>query len=378
MMAQENNPLACSDGIDNDGDGLIDCLDGECESLPNNGCQTCMNDGLSFADLVIGYNSNCTGIENNNPQSALGVSDFASLSSDQFVSLGEQGHLTLQFVNNLLVNSGNNNPDIWIFEIGPAIEPAQIDLRPYDQATINILNNTEIFDLDGDGFYEFDDVAGSTSSLDIDEYISGYTFGELKFDAVKITDIEGECGGSTSGADIDAVCALSTISLDCAGTVSGTALIDICGECLEPDDPDFNLSCLDCAGTPFGTAVIDLCFECLEPDDINFNLSCSDDNQVYIPNIFSPDDDGINDKFQIFKHQNINAFVLEYLIFNRWGRLIFEANNLEFSANSNWWDGEFKGKKLNPDVFVYYIRVRFQNEEIKVYTGDVTIVNTNN
>ncbi len=438
LLAQENNPISCSDGIDNDGDGLIDCEDPECESLPNYGCQTCFSDGLSFADFVIEYDSNCNGIDSDDPQTALGVSDFAEVAGFEFVSLGERGFIKLGFNNNLIVNSGNNDPDIWVFEIGPAVEPSFISLKPFDQITIDFLMNGGVFDIDGDGYFDFAAIAGATSSLDIDNYISGFPFGELKFDAIKITDIDGDCGGSTSGADIDAVCALSTIAIDCndiingpsvldlcgvclepddpnfnlscvdcngtpngtamldicgecleptdpnfdnsctdcLGTIDGTAILDSCGVCLEPNDPTFNLSCIDCAGTLNGLAVIDLCEECLLPDDPNFNLSCSEDNKVYIPNVFSPDDDGINDKFEIFRNQEVNAQILTYRIFDRWGSLIHESTNFDFGSNSNWWNGEFKGEKLRPGVYIYYIMVEFQNKEVKEYSGDISITNS--
>jgi len=55
--------------------------------------------------------------------------------------------------------------------------------------------------------------------------------------------------GSFCGAAIDNV-----VVFDCSGAPNGTAVIDACGICLEPTDPDFNQSCADCAGTPNGTA----------------------------------------------------------------------------------------------------------------------------
>lgn len=216
LCAQENTALLCSDGIDNDGDGLIDCFDSECIGLSNNGCVTCLSNGISFADYVIDYSPECAeNISHDNPQSALGVSDFSAVENDEYVSLGFMGSITLGFNNNLLGNSGDNNADIWIFEVGPSVEPCRIDLRPYDQNTIDILNSSGLFDTDGDGFFEFGNVAGATSSLDIDVVVPGYSAMELKFDAVKITDIEGNCFPDTPGADIDAVCALSSVSINC-------------------------------------------------------------------------------------------------------------------------------------------------------------------
>ncbi|MEM1320813.1 MAG: gliding motility-associated C-terminal domain-containing protein [Bacteroidota bacterium] len=68
--------------------------------------------------------------------------------------------------------------------------------------------------------------------------------------------------------------------LDCNGVINGLAEVDECGECWEPTDPNFNQSCADCSGTPNGLAVIDICGECLEPSDPNFNQSCFDCNGV--------------------------------------------------------------------------------------------------
>ena len=277
--AQENSPLTCSDGIDNDGDGLIDCLDNECATLPNNGCSTCFKDGFSFADFVIEYSQDCPSNIQTNPENAIGVSNFVDgYVLDEYVSLGSEGYIKLGFDNNLLTNSGDNSPDLWVFEIGEAVEASQIDLKPSNQNTINILTNEGIQDIDSDGYFEFDIISGSTSSLDIDAYVIGYSPSELKFDAVKITNATNRgCGNETTpGADIDAVCALSSIEVDCTGTPNGTAQIDECGECLQPTNPNFNQSCIDCTGAPNGTAQIDECGECLQPTNPNFNQACID------------------------------------------------------------------------------------------------------
>ncbi len=399
----ENNSIVCSDGIDNDGDGLIDCLDNECHNLPNNGCQTCFEDGLSFADFVISFEPTCSSNTNVNPEAAIGVSDLSGAGTD--VSLGEGGSITLGFNNNLMVNSGDSNPDIWVFEVGSLVEASQIELRPFDQNTINILNLEGIPDSDLDGYFDFGVIAGSTSSLDIDAIVIGYPYSELRFDAIQITDVPTECKGNTPGADIDAVCALSSLVIDCAGTLNGTAVIDDCGECLEPNDLNFNQACVDCAGTPNGTAVIDDCGKYLEPTDLNFNQACVDcadtpngtaviddcgkcyeptdpsfnqscdiENQVYIPNAFSPNDDGLNDRFQVFKNPTTNAKVNTYLIFNRWGELIFESKSFEFNSNINWWNGEYKGQRVLTGVYAYIIEIEFQDDEIRKYTGGVTII----
>ena len=162
--------------------------------------------------------------------------------------------------------------------------------------------------------------------------------------------------------------------IDCAGVANGTSVIDDCGICLEPTDPTFNQSCVDCVGVANGTSVIDDCGICLESTDPNFNQSCKEENLIYIPNAFSPNDDGYNDKFQVFKNHEINAQVNQYLIFNRWGDLVFEAKNFDINSNSNWWNGEFRGKKVNAGIYVYYIEIEFEDGDLKKYMGDLTIV----
>ncbi|MEO1435946.1 MAG: LamG-like jellyroll fold domain-containing protein [Bacteroidota bacterium] len=61
---------------------------------------------------------------------------------------------------------------------------------------------------------------------------------------------------------------------DCAGNLQGSAIIDDCGNCVEPNDPNFN-ACLDCAGIPFGEAIEDDCGNCLPLTHPGFN-ACLD------------------------------------------------------------------------------------------------------
>jgi len=211
LLSQENNFILCSDGIDNDGDGQVDCEDSECFTLPNDGCDRC-GDGTSFGDVVIEYVSGCPNV-NPDPIGATGVADWdGNISSNpQLVSLGQGGHIKIGFTNNQLTNSGDVDNDLWVFEIGPAVEATSIALEPADVFTENALLQF-VVDGNNDGYYELGEVEGSTSGMDIDAVLIGFDAGELKFSAVEIKDIADEnCLSDTSGADIDAVCALSSI-----------------------------------------------------------------------------------------------------------------------------------------------------------------------
>jgi hypothetical protein len=279
ISGQENTAVLCADGIDNDNDGQIDCDDSECSTFISGGCDIC-SEGISFADYLIEYKSGCN-IFDSMPEGALGLADYQGQVGDQpeLVFLGNTGYIKLGFSNNLVTNSGDNQLDIWVFEVGTLVEAMTISLRPKGEETMQLLKDNNYADQDGDGFYEMLDIGGALSGIDIDELVPGQFAETLLFDAIQITDVEDVgCIGSSPGADIDAVCAIFYIKTDCNCIPNGTAIFDSCGICLEPTDPEFNIDCMDCNGDPEGTAVVDDCGVCLEPSDPEFNQSCLDCN----------------------------------------------------------------------------------------------------
>lgn len=86
--------------------------------------------------------------------------------------------------------------------------------------------------------------------------------------------------------------------------------------------------------------------DCPASDTITF-LECS---EIWIPNAFTPDDNGIND---IFLPKGVNIFEYEMLIFNRWGERLFTSHDINFG-----WDGVFKGEPAKCDVYYYLIQYK--------------------
>ena len=86
----------------------------------------------------------------------------------------------------------------------------------------------------------------------------------------------------------------------------------------------------------------------------------------YAPNAFSPNGDGINDVF-FGKGTAIKEY--EMIIFNRWGELIYQTNDMFGS-----WDGTYKGNPSPMDVYVYKFKILGQNEKTYEFTGHTTIV----
>lgn len=93
---------------------------------------------------------------------------------------------------------------------------------------------------------------------------------------------------------------------------------------------------------------------------------CSFDG-IYVPNSFTPNNDGINDIFQPVGQSIVE---LELFIFNRWGEQIYE------SYVGNPWDGRFKGEMCQQDVYVWVIYYRFKGETFMHESyGHVTLFN---
>ena len=103
-----------------------------------------------------------------------------------------------------------------------------------------------------------------------------------------------------------------------------------------------------------------------------FADECGPVTQYYIPNIFSPNDDQVNDVFTIQFNQGAQVISVSGSIFDRWGNLIFSSQEYPFS-----WDGTRNGKPMNPGVYVYRITLVYSNG-LSLFTddliGDVTLV----
>jgi gliding motility-associated-like protein len=95
--------------------------------------------------------------------------------------------------------------------------------------------------------------------------------------------------------------------------------------------------------------------------------------KIFIPNAFSPNSDGLNDFFSVFVNQGVEE-VESMKIFNRWGALLYEGKNLQGGTEKVGWDGTFKGQPVDQGVYVYQIRIRFKDQTLVDYSGDVTIL----
>jgi len=95
---------------------------------------------------------------------------------------------------------------------------------------------------------------------------------------------------------------------------------------------------------------------------------------IYVPDAISPNGDGRNDAFTFYSDGMSGEILEELLVFNRWGGLVFRAEEIPLNEESVGWDGTRQGELLNTGVYTYYGIVRFGNGSRRLLEGDVQIV----
>ncbi|MCB9265001.1 MAG: gliding motility-associated C-terminal domain-containing protein [Lewinellaceae bacterium] len=95
---------------------------------------------------------------------------------------------------------------------------------------------------------------------------------------------------------------------------------------------------------------------------------------IYIPNAFSPNGDGVNDFFTLYGGPTLEE-ILFLRIFDRWGNMVFERKNFSDNVDAMGWDGNFNGKPSNSSVYAYRAEVRFIGGITKSFRGDIALLN---
>ena len=103
-------------------------------------------------------------------------------------------------------------------------------------------------------------------------------------------------------------------------------------------------------------------------DTISHTIQVEPEFSFYIPNAFTPDNDGIND---FFGPKGAEFYSFEMVIYNRWGEKIYHTTEID-----RLWDGRHKdgNELMKQDVYVYKIWVKDFKEEIHYYVGNVTLI----
>jgi gliding motility-associated-like protein len=110
---------------------------------------------------------------------------------------------------------------------------------------------------------------------------------------------------------------------------------------------------------------------CTATDDITIRIKKT--RRVYIPNVIKPDGDGDNAVITVFGGAEVKQ--VNYLsIYDRWGEHLFIAKNFAPNDPASGWDGRWRGKDMQPGVYVYVAEVAFLDGEVLLYKGSVTVL----
>lgn len=105
----------------------------------------------------------------------------------------------------------------------------------------------------------------------------------------------------------------------------------------------------------------------------SINITVLDVRKVFIPSAFSPNNDGINDVFMIFGSVPNVQSIKTFMVFDRWGGLVFKNDDFQPNDISEGWDGSFQGQLIDNGVYTYVAEVTFIDGMTKVFSGDVLV-----
>ena len=139
------------------------------------------------------------------------------------------------------------------------------------------------------------------------------------------------------------------------------------------------LSCSSCPQTALGpmttsqTAVVNGVSDGGCPGQDLIWIEVSEQRRVYIPNSFSPNDDGINDIFRVFTLGD-GAMIRNLAIYDRWGNAVWQQKDMPVDDPSAGWDGTFRARVMDPGVYVYVVELDWPDGQRQLFKGDIALI----
>ncbi|MEZ4966437.1 MAG: choice-of-anchor L domain-containing protein [Saprospiraceae bacterium] len=138
------------------------------------------------------------------------------------------------------------------------------------------------------------------------------------------------------------------------------------------------LSCLDCPDPFVDSLFYENYFELMVTDSLGCRASdlirviVEKPRRVYVPTAFSPNGDFNNDRLLV--HGQESAFILNFRVFDRWGEMVFEDQQFNLNDPDTGWDGDFRGKPMDPGVYVWILEVQYIDGYTEILKGNTTLI----
>lgn len=136
---------------------------------------------------------------------------------------------------------------------------------------------------------------------------------------------------------------------------------------------DYSAPSLNC----LNLEVQDITFEaedvCNNSNFCTTRITYIPDGQAYIPNTFSPNNDGNNDYFTVFTNEFIQN-IASMQIFSRWGEMVFSKTDFMPNVEEEGWDGRYNGTNAVIGVYVYQIEIEDTKGNTLLETGSLQLI----
>ncbi|MFN5630366.1 MAG: gliding motility-associated C-terminal domain-containing protein, partial [Bacteroidota bacterium] len=239
----------------------------------------------------------------------------------------------------------NSNGCDSIIQLNLTITGLPIVTAVSDSASCGLPNGTATaITTGGSGNYSYAWSNGATGNS-----VTGLAAGSY---SVIVTDQNGCTASTQLNVSSTSASGVSLVANDTFLELGDTVSLEVLGANTYLWAPPEGLSCTNCPSV-IASPLASTTYQVTGVDNsgcgylLNVKIEVEIDvNEIFVPDAFSPNSDGINDK--VFVRGSIREF--SFSVFNRWGEQVFRTQN-----QSVGWDGSFRGKELDAGVFVYYL-----------------------
>jgi gliding motility-associated-like protein len=268
--------------------------------------------------------------------------------------------------------SGVGNFTVTYTTPGPCQNSSTVTISIIQQADASITQVGPFCEYDDSLYLETVEAGGTWSGPGVDPVTGVFDPAQANIGVNTITyTIGGPCGDSQSiDIEVFPTPTVNTIPNATIDLGSSIVLNTTSNASTYSWSPDIWLSCNDClspTATPEDNVTYEITVEengCIATDYVSIVVEY--DPVIFVPNIFSPNGDNNNDVLYV---RGLGVDYMIFYVYDRWGEKVFESTALE-----NGWDGTFRGKPMNPGVFVYYVEATFLNGTTSTLKGDVTLI----
>lgn len=105
-----------------------------------------------------------------------------------------------------------------------------------------------------------------------------------------------------------------------------------------------------------------------------FTLYAKKDRPVFVPTGFTPNGDSRNDLLTVLAREGLEADIRTFRIFDRWGEMVYEANDISPNQVNVGWDGTLRGEPLQPGVYLWFIELEYTDGLTETFKGQTTLI----